>query len=62
MTFHWHFTRKKDIDHIMRKLDNELICAHPKTPCDKCELEETCAFYAALYKEINTERKRLCHQ
>ena len=47
---------KRDVTVILKRLEEELICHHPRTPkCDMCDEQPACEFIAALWRQLRKE-------
>lgn len=55
MTFTYPTPTKKDITAILKRLEEELVCQHPQTPCDNCGEQPACEFIAALWRQLRKE-------
>ena len=56
MTFTYPTPTSKDVTAILKRLEEELVCHHPRTPkCDMCEEQAACEFIAALWRQLRKE-------
>ena len=61
MTFTYPDSTKRkltesEVSLIFKRLEEELICHHPRTPiCDMCEEQPACEFIAALWRQLRKE-------
>lgn len=56
MTFTYPTPTKKDVTAILKRLEEELVCHHPRTPmCDMCDEQPACEFIAALWRQLRKE-------
>lgn len=57
MTFTWYTGTKKDVAVILKRLEECLVCQHPRTPCNDCKEQPACDFVAALWRQLRKELK-----
>ena len=61
MTFTYPDSTKRELTKcevtvIIKRLEEELVCHHPRTPmCDMCDEQPACEFIAALWRQLRKE-------